>query len=264
MGGDVVRLRPPATPALVVGSVVHTRHRPVRHRLAHRHYQWLVDLDELPRLPRGLSWLARFDATDHLERGRAGGGIRADLERFLALRGVLLRDGDRVLMLAHARVLRHVFDPLTVYWCLSPDGELRALVFEVHNTYGGRHAYLLRPDDTGWAEVDKAFHVSPFNDVSGRYRTYVRLDPVAVRVAVALDRRGERVLTAVVSGRLLTATTGAVLRVALRHAFMPHRVSALIRLHGVALWMRRLPVQPRPRRAYPSRLRPPLVQEASS
>jgi DUF1365 family protein len=241
----VVRVVPPVTPSLVVGSVVHTRHRPVHQRLAHRHYQWLVDIGELPTLPRGLRWLARFNAADHLDGGHCG-GIRGDLERFLASRGIFLMGDDRLLMLAHARVLGHVFDPLTVYWCLRPDGGLRALVLEVHNTYGGRHTYLLQPDQAGLADVDKAFPVSPFNDVSGTYRVRVRMAPDTVRVAVALDCAGERVLTAATRGRPVAATPRAVVRVNLSHAFMPHRVSALIRLHGIRLWLRRLPVQPRP------------------
>ena len=52
-----------------------------------------------------------------------------------------------------------------------------ACVFEVHNTYGGRHAYLLDVDDRGRAAVDKAFYVSPFNDTSGRYDVRLRLTP---------------------------------------------------------------------------------------
>ena len=36
----------PTVPALVVGKVHHVRHRPLHHAFTHRHYQWLVDLDE--------------------------------------------------------------------------------------------------------------------------------------------------------------------------------------------------------------------------
>ena len=43
------------------------------------------------------------------------------------------------------------------------------IVVEVHNTYGDRHAYLVRPDASGRASIDKALYVSPFNDVSGSY-----------------------------------------------------------------------------------------------
>ena len=239
-------VRPPSVPSLVVGEVSHTRRMPVRHAFTHHAYQWLVDLDDLPVLPRWLRPLARFEAADHLDGGRLGGGIRGDLERFLAHRGVRLQPDDRVLMLANARVLGHVFDPLSVLWCLRADGELRAVVFEVHNTYGERHAYLLDVDPSGRASVDKTFYVSPFNDVAGTYQIRLRLDPEVVSVTVALDRDGTRVLTATTRGEPRAATPRSLLRVAATHLFMTQRVTVLIRLHGVRLWLRRLPVVSRP------------------
>lgn len=235
----------PALPSLVVGTVSHRRRTPVEHAFTHRHYQWLVDLADLPRHRWPLRLLTRIEARDHLSGGAAGGGIRGDLERFLARRGVDLDPTDRVVMLAHARVLGHVFDPLTVYWCLAPDGHLRATVLEVHNTYGERHAYLLELDDQGHARTDKQFYVSPFNDTRGTYGVRMHLDADRVAVTVALDRDGERVLTATTTGAIRQASRAAVVRTALRHLPMTWRVTALIRLHGVWLWARRLPIQPR-------------------
>lgn len=236
----------PPVPALVVGAVSHVRRVPLRHAFTHRAYQWLVDVDRLPELPWWLRPLARFDAADHLDRGRLGHGIRGDLERFLSRRGVPLDKSDRILMLANARVLGHVFDPLTVFWCLTAEGHVRAVVFEVHNTYGERHAYLLDLDESGRAETDKAFYVSPFNDVAGRYEVRLRLGPELVSVTVGLDRGGSRVLTATTRGVPRPATRRALLHVAASHLLMTQRVTALIRLHGIALWLRRLPVLPRP------------------
>ncbi len=152
-------------------------------------------------------------------------------------------------MLAHARALGHVFDPLTVFWCLSPDDELRAVVLEVHNTYGERHAYLLDVDATGHAHTDKAFYVSPFNDVSGRYDVRLVLTPDRVSVTVGLDRDGERVLTATTTGRPVRATYRTLASTTARGLLMTRRVSLLIRWHGIRLWLRRLPVHPRPSHA---------------
>ncbi len=238
---------PPELPALVVGTVSHVRRAPIRRRFTHAHYQWLVDLDALPSPRWPLSLLYRFDDRDHLDRGRLGGGTRGDLTRWLAGRGVTLEADHRVLMLAHARVLGHVFDPLTVFWCLRPDGTTRAVVLEVHNTYGERHAYLLDLDQWGRARVGKDFYVSPFNDTSGWYDVALRLTEDRVAVSVALNRDGRCVFAAATTGRPQPATVRTVLRTFGRHLFMTHRVSVLIRLHGVRLWLARLPVLPRPR-----------------
>lgn len=228
---------------------------PVRHAFTHRAYQWLVDVDDLPVLPRWLRPLARFDPADHLDAGASGGGLRGDLEHFLGQRGVRLDPSDRVVMLANARVLGHVFDPLTVWWVVRTDGGLRAVVFEVHNTYRERHAYLLDVDDRGRAETDKRFYVSPFNDVSGRYEIRLRAEPRIISVSIGLDREDDRVLTAVSRGVPEPATPRSLLRVSATHLLMTQRVTALIRLHGVRLWLRRLPVRPRP--PAPTALRQP-------
>ena len=73
-------------------------------------------------------------------------------------------------MLAHARVLGYVFNPLTVFWCHRADGTLACVVAEVHNTYRQRHAYLLHTDERGRAQAPKEFYVSPFYPVDGCYR----------------------------------------------------------------------------------------------
>ena len=66
-------------------------------------------------------------------------------------------------------------------------------------------------------------------------------------VSVGLDRDGVRVLTATTSGVPEAATARALLRTSARHLLMTHRVTALIRFHGIRLWLRRLPVLARPR-----------------
>ncbi|MFE6506900.1 DUF1365 domain-containing protein [Nocardioides sp. NPDC057767] len=236
----------PEAPALVVGHVSHAREVPLRHSFRHRSYHWLIDVDDPPRLPFWLRPLAGFRVEDHLDAGASGRGVRGDLGVFLEHRGVDLAPTDRVLMLANARVLGHVFNPLTVYWVQSDDGVLRAVVFEVHNTYGERHAYLLDVDRRGRARTGKAFYVSPFNDLTGTYEIQLQIDPGQVAVTVGLDRDGARVLTATTRGTPEPATRRALVRVSLSHLLMPHRVSALIRFHGIWLWLRRLPVVPRP------------------
>ncbi|MFE4631924.1 DUF1365 domain-containing protein [Streptomyces sp. NPDC056773] len=251
----------PAEPRLYLADIRHVRSGGSRYRLRHRTYLWLVDLDRLPRLPRVLRPLARFEARDHF--GGGAPSIRAGLDAFLAARGAGLPPGSRVLMLAHARVLGHVFNPLTVYWCRGPDGTLRQVVAEVHNTYGERHCYLLPPEtargdgDHGGSgggcapeagPVPKEFYVSPFLAVEGAYR--MRLpepgERLALSVRLAGGADGAR-LTATVRGERRPAGARGLLRAALRRPWSTAAVSAGIRFHGVRLWLRGLPVRPRPR-----------------
>jgi DUF1365 family protein len=151
----------------------------------------------------------------------------------------------RVLMLAHARVLGWVFNPITLYWCRDADGALVAVVAEVHNTYGGRHHYLLDVSDdpeAGRARVDKDFYVSPFFPVDGEYRMRVPEPGETLSATIVLRREGGTAFVATVRGRRRPVTPRTVLAAVLRHPAVTLRVSAAIRHRGIRLWARGLPV----------------------
>lgn len=236
----------PTVPALVVGTVRHTRRTPLTHRFAYGVYQWLVDVDDLPRLPWWLRPFSTFRSADHV--GDPERSLRSNVEHLVHAQTGLDVRGRRILMLANARTLGHVFDPLSVFWVLGegPDAPVEVIVAEVHNTYGERHAYLVQPDDHGRADVDKQFYVSPFFTVDGKYDLRFHLRPDAVGADIVLRQGGEAVFSATFRGEPRPVTPGRLARLVLARPFMTHRVSLLIRLHGVWLWLRRLPVVPRP------------------
>jgi uncharacterized protein len=229
--------------ALYTCRITHVRARPARRVFRYSSYLWLVDLDDLPQIPAALRRLATFRACDHL--GDPGAPIRVNVGRYLARHGIDLA-GGRVLMLAHARVLGHVFNPLTVFWCHAADGTLVAVLAEVHNTYGQRHAYLLRPDLSGRACVGKDFYVSPFLPVAGQYRMRLPEPAASLRLGVTLDVGGRPALTATVTGRRQPYTPSRLLGLALRFPWVTAQVSALIRWQGIRLLARRHPVIDRP------------------
>jgi hypothetical protein len=119
------------------------------------------------------------------------------------------------------------------------------VVAEAHNTYGGRHRYLLHPDERGDAEVAKDFYVSPFLAVAGEYRMHVPVPGERLSVAITLRQDGRTAFTAALRGTRRPAGPRQLARLVLRHPLITQRTSDLIRRHGIALWLRRLPVAPR-------------------
>jgi cyclopropane fatty-acyl-phospholipid synthase-like methyltransferase/DUF1365 family protein len=224
-------------------DIRHVRTEPVRHDVRHRSYQWFVDLDDLPRLPRGLGWLARFEARDHL--GDPTQSLRNNVDAYLAEHGIDLH-GGRITMLTNARSAGYVFNPLSLFWCHDPSDALVCVIAEVHNTYGQRHRYLLRPDDAGRADTDKQFYVSPFYPVDGSYRMSLPEPDDALALSITLHRPRQRPFVASVRGVAVRATTRSVVGAALRHPFETWLVRALITVHGLRLWRKGLPVQSRP------------------
>ena len=202
---------------------------------------WLVDVDDLPVLPRPLRPFTRFEARDHL--GDPDAAISDNARALLAANDLR---ADRIMLLTCPRVAGHVFNPLSVFYCFSGSAELIAVIAEVHNTYGGRHVYLLRPDQAGRDTVGKEFYVSPFLPMGGDYlmRTPVPGDDLAV--SIALRQGGQTPFVATLSGRGRPITTRSAVTALLRWPLLTLRTAALIRWQGVRLWLRRVPVQPRP------------------
>ena len=77
-----------------------------------------------------------------------------------------------MLLLCMPRIFGYVFNPLSVYFCYRADGTLAAVLYEVHNTFGERHSYVIQVEDHGGAlhqRCGKLFYVSPFLDMDLRY-----------------------------------------------------------------------------------------------
>jgi DUF1365 family protein len=228
-----------AVPALYETTIHHVRQTPFKHAFTYKSYWWLVDLDHLPELPRGLRSLAVFRASDHVGTTAS---LRQNVDALLAAEGLSC---DRVLMLSNARTLGHVFNPISVHWCFSDTGEVVAVVAEVHNTYAGRHAYVLRVDADGRAATDKVFYVSPFHQVDGHYEMRLPVPGDELRIDLTYHRPGSKPFVATVRGTRTPVTPRTVLATALRHPLSTRTVSLRIRLQGIRLYLRRLPVVPR-------------------
>ena len=230
----------PETPTLYRTTIAHTRRTPFRRTFTNRSHTWLVDLDDLPDHGR-LAWgRGSFEARDHL--GEPDRSIRQNVEAFLADHSVAL-DGGRVVMAAMPRAFGYCFNPISVFWCSGPAGDQRAVVVEVHNTYGDRHAYLVHPDAQGRASTGKQMYVSPFHGTDGHYELAVPVpgDRLQVVVTLVTGAPGEQTarFSASLRGEVTDSSPWRAAPAALRGAL-------LIRAHGVRLWLRRLPIRPRP------------------
>jgi uncharacterized protein len=227
--------------------VTHLRRAPVHHYFEHKSYSWYVDLDDLPVLPRALRPFARFEARDHFEAPSDGPDtLRHRVDAFLARNGVEI-PGGRVTALMQARVLGYVFNPLSVFWCHDADGELRAVIAEVHNTYGQRHAYLLPPDDNRGVMVPKRLYVSPFNEVDGYYLVRAPLPAHELNVTISLHRENQPAFVATLRGQRLKAGVAQIARLQITSPVAPLMGALGIRVQGITLWLRRVPVVPRER-----------------
>lgn len=239
--------------ALYRGAVVHRRTRPKSHRLRYDVFNILFDLDELALLDRELRFLSRnrFNLMSFYDRDYGDGKtpLREYIETTLAKFGIELCGGP-IRLLCMPRVLGYVFNPLSVYFCYQPSGELAATLYEVSNTFGERHYYLV-PSSGNTEEVavqasDKRFHVSPFLPLDLRYR--FRIAPPAETAAVSVhvhDRQG-LLVAASFSAKRMELTNGALFKTFVSFPFLTLKVVAGIHWEALKLWLKGIKVHTKP------------------
>ncbi|MFN4354405.1 DUF1365 domain-containing protein [Parvibaculum sp.] len=231
------------TSRLYEGEVFHRRLRPRVHTLSYRVFYMLLELDELETLSRQ-SWLfahnrfSLFSFHDADHGDGSGGPLRPWIETQLGRAGIGI-EGGRISVLCFPRVLGYVFNPISVYFCHRADGALAAILYEVNNTFGDRHSYLI-PVEDGAAETltqdcDKAFYVSPFLPVAGRY--HFKLLRPGARFALTIresDAEGP-LLTASFAGRERAFRDRDLLAAFVRHPLMTLKVVAGIHIEAAKL-----------------------------
>lgn len=236
--------------ALFPGTVVHARLRPRPHRLRYRVFSLLLDLDELPGISarsRLLGYNRRamlsFHDADHGE-GSAG-GLRGWVEAQLAKAG-RFEDGMSIRVLCYPRIFGYVFNPLTVYFCHAPDGALRAILYEVCNTFGERHTYVIAVEDGATGPVRqgcaKELYVSPFMPMACFYRFHIEAPGETVVVRIDESDAEGPLLAASFAGKREPLTDRALLGALLRYPLMTLKVTLGIHWEALRIWWKGIPV----------------------
>ncbi len=111
-------------------------------------------------------------------------------------------------------------------------------------TAAGTHTCCRRPA-TPPPRSKKKLYVSPFNEVDGHYLVRAPRPEATVDVTISLHREHKPAFVATLQGSRRSAGTGQVLRLQLVAPVAPLMGALWIRIQGITLWARRVPVVPR-------------------
>ncbi|KAA5805142.1 DUF1365 domain-containing protein [Alkalicaulis satelles] len=242
----------PAPVELYLGHTVHERRAPFTHRFRYRIASILIDLerlDEAGRMSRLFSVetfnLYSFRQRDH---GPGDGSSLTDWARARFEEAGIAIGEARLRLMCFPRVLGYVFNPLSIYFAEGADGALKGVIYQVHNTFGDRHAYVApcAGETPERQEADKAFHVSPFFDLGGRYEFTLRAPGEQFQLTIFKQRQPGPDLMATMALRRKPLTGRALASLFASQPFSTLKTISAIHFEALRLWMKGARYHPRP------------------
>ncbi len=258
------------TNGLYLGTVVHKRLRPVRHALSYRVFSVLLDCNQLGDTTNGLRLFSynRFNLFSLYDRDH---GDSTPLVSYLSDVAKKSGYGDeiqRFMMLCYPRIFGYAFNPITVYFGLDCEGEIRLMIYEVNNTFGHRKSYVLPAtnphNDLISQSCRKRLYVSPFNTDAGSYRFAVTSPREHLTIGVALTTSLGATMKAHFHGSRRELSDENLLKALIKTGWMTLKVTAAIHYEALKLWLKGLRVRTRPGPPSEPIDYPPLTKKSTS
>jgi uncharacterized protein len=239
--------------AVYAGSVMHRRFSPRHHRFRYRAFWFLLDLDELAELARSTrlfscNRLNLFSLHDCDHGDGSAASIRGQINTLLRANGVGAAIA-RVELFCMPRTLGYVFNPLSVYFCRRQNNSLAAIVYQVHNTFGERHSYVIPVEASGRVvrqQCQKVFYVSPFMDLNLRYDFRITQPGDHISVAIRASNGTSPVMVAVLTARRRDFSDVTLLSALLTMGAITLKVTAAIHWEALRLLSKRIRLRSRP------------------
>jgi uncharacterized protein len=238
-------------PQLIVGEVQHARSRPAKNAFRYPIFNVRLPIADLPAAQHALNiernGLVSFFSRDHGYKDGARPLTQWAQDQLCAAG---IEEPLRIELVCLPRIVGHVFNPVSFWLCWSAEHGLRALIAEVHNTFGERLSYVLTSPSGGdirngeTLHAIKKLHVSPFNEVRGDYQFRAFVSDERFMMRIDYDDAGftgETLLTTHISGRCEPLTRAGLRKVVFAMPFITLQVVAKIHWQALKLMVKRVP-----------------------
>lgn len=235
----------PFNSCIYSGFVTHRRFKPKRHFFTYKTFSLLIDLNELESLEKKINCFSynRFNIlsfydTDHGPRD--GSSLINWVKNILNESKINIRLGT-IKLLCYPRFFGYVFNPLSIFYCYDDNLQLRAILYEVKNTFNEQHTYVFPASLSSnliLHKCDKKFYVSPFIEMETFYN-FRLLKPKNILNVFIKQRDAEgTLLTACQVGKKIEMTSKNLFFQFLTHPLMSFKVILAIHFEAFRLWIK--------------------------
>ena len=231
-------------PKLFIAKVMHKRLFPKENAFNYKIYYLYLPLSKLTALT-GLKKLKlnRWGILGFHEKDYAPSGSLEIFARNMLLENGLDKADGEIILVTLPRVLGYAFNPVSFFFCMDKAGNLRAVLAEVHNTFGEKHYYICAKEgqeiitSTDWLEGEKHFHVSPFLEREGSYK--FRFDHGTENLGIWIDFydvAGQKKLITSLMGNYIPLTDANIRHVFWKYPLITIKTILLIHVQAFKLF----------------------------
>ena len=225
------------------GIVTHRRFKPKRHFFSYKTFSVFFDLDELKDLDKKISIfslnkfnLFSFYNKDHGDRDGTDlkNWVLDNLKKFNISFKV-----SKIKLLCFPRIFGYVFNPLSIFYCYNENFELKAILYEVKNTYNEQHTYVfpvLNDNKIITQSCNKKFYVSPFIEMETAYNFRLSEPKETLSIFIKQTDKEGMLLSACQIGRKEHISTKQLITNFLKHPMMTFKIILAIHFEALRLW----------------------------
>ncbi len=227
------------------GFVTHKRFKPKKHFFTYKTFSLLIDLKEVKNLEKKIKFFSynkfnilSFYDIDHGQRD--GSSLVVWVKNILTKAKINIGTGT-IKLLCYPRFFGYVFNPLSIFYCYDDNSNLKAILYEVKNTFNEQHTYVFPASKSSnliLHKCNKKFYVSPFMEMKTFYNFRLLKPGKILNVFIKQRDNQGTLLTACQAGKRIEITSKNLFVQFLSHPLMSFKVIAAIHFEAFRLWLK--------------------------
>ena len=225
------------------GLVTHKRFKPKKHFFSYKAFSLLIDLNEIEDLEKKINFFShnKFNILSfyNIDHGpRDGSSLTKWVKKNLVKAKININEVS-IKLLCFPRFFGYVFNPLSIFYCYDKHEQLRAVLYEVKNTFNEQHTYVFRSKPSSKIilhKCNKKFYVSPFIEMKTFYNFRLLKPGKSINIQIKQTDSHGLLLLAQQVGKKINLNSKSLFYQFLKHPLMSFKVIVAIHFEAFRLW----------------------------
>ena len=230
---------------IYTGLITHKRFKPKKHFFSYKAFSLFIDLNEIEDLNKKINFFSynKFNILSfyNIDHGpRDGTSLNKWVKKNLIKAKINLKDGS-IKLLCFPRFFGYVFNPLSIFYCYDKKSNLKAVLYEVKNTFNEQHTYVFKSNSKSNLIIHKCrkkFYVSPFIEMKTFYNFRLSKPKKKIDILIKQTDFAGPLLMARQVGKRLKLNSYNLFYQFLKHPLMSFKVIGAIHFEAFRLWLK--------------------------